>query len=97
MLQRTLANDAADCRLWADEFDGRPERAILLRLSSEFLILAAKNGEQSIDQSDVPYFAQRATQEITAAVKAKHPKARLAHLKMAQHYEALSQRIQSMS
>jgi hypothetical protein len=94
MYQRTLADDAADCRQWADEFDGQPERAILLRLSSEFLILAAKNGEHSIDPGDVPYFAQRATQEITAAVKAKHPKARLAHLKMAQHYEALSQSMQ---
>ncbi len=91
MSQDALANEAADCRFWAEEFAGRPEHALLLRLANEFENLAElATPPISIQESDWPYFAQRASQEITAAVKAKHPNARLAHLKMAQRYEALT-------
>jgi hypothetical protein len=91
MYQRSLADDAADCRLWAQEFEGLPEKAILLRLSSEFEALAEEPEPLSAEAGDFPYFAHRASQEVAAAVSAKHPKARLVHLKLAQRYEALSQ------
>ncbi len=93
MPQRTWKDDAEDCRLWAMEFRERPEQALLLRLASEFENLAkVTTATSSIHEDDLPYFASRASQEITAAVRARHPKARLAHLAMAQRYELMSHR-----
>jgi hypothetical protein len=91
MSQRTMAHEAADCRFWAQEFAGRPEQNFLLRLAIEFELLAEKAvAPINMHDHDQSYFARRASQEVTAAVKAKHPKARLAHLKMAQSYEAMT-------
>ncbi len=91
MSQRTLTNEAADCRSWAHEFEGRPEKAFLLKLASEFENLArAATQSLGVQENDRLYFAQRASQEVTAAVQAKHPIARLAHLRMAQRYDALT-------
>jgi hypothetical protein len=78
------------------EFAERPEASLLLRLASEFDRLALeKDRPLGFTADDSRYFAQRAAQEVTAAVKAGHPKARLAHLKIAQRYEALSQAIRA--
>ena len=94
MSQRSLADDATVCLLLADEFEGRPEEALLLRLASEFQALAnGPNPTCRIREGDLPYFALRASQEVTAAVKAEHPNARIAHLKMAQHYNAMWNRV----
>jgi two-component sensor histidine kinase len=38
-------------------------------------------------QSDLSYFRRRASEERTAALQARHPKARQAHLDMAERYE----------
>jgi hypothetical protein len=87
-----LANEASKCRSLALELEGRPEVPILLRLASEFNQLASRQERPSSDhEEDGRYFKQRAAQEVRAAVRAAHPKARLAHLKMAQSYEARSQ------
>jgi hypothetical protein len=87
-----LADEAANCRLLALELRDRPEVPILLRLASEFdRLVHNADGCGSVYEKDGRYFEQRAAQEIRAAVRAAHPKARLAHLKMAQSYEALSQ------
>ena len=89
-----LAGDASDCRSLAQEFRGRPETSLLLRLAREFDRLAiTKDWPLGFHENDGRYFARRAAQEVTAAVRAAHPKARLAHLKMAQRYEALSNEI----
>ena len=91
-----LAGEAADCRSLAQELAGRPEASLLLRLASEFDRLALeRDWPLGFHADDSRYFAQRASQEITAAVKARHPKARLAHLKIAQRYEHLSQVIEA--
>ena len=91
MSRNTLTEDAANCRSCAKESNGRPEKAFLLRLASEFenLADAATTTIQS-HQDDCCYFAQRASQETKAAVDAKHPIARLAHLIMARRYDDLS-------
>ena len=91
MSQRTYANEAANCRSWANECKGRHEQAFLLRVASEFENLAdVANARSNIHKDDWTNFAQRASQEITAAVRATHPRARLAHLRLAQHYETLT-------
>jgi hypothetical protein len=38
---------------------------------------------------DALYFERRASQELVAAEKAQHPRAREAHLEMARHYRDL--------
>lgn len=92
MSQISLAIEAADCRLLARELHGRPEEPVLLQLASEFDRLADLQEGAS---DEVTYCSARAAQEVSAAVKARHPKARLAHLTMAQRYEGRSQAIRS--
>jgi hypothetical protein len=90
MSQRTLENEAARCLYLAEKFGGRPEKAILLRIASEFQRLSdLDEPAPPVVEHDRPYFTERASQEISAAVQARHPKARLAHFRMAQHYEDL--------
>ena len=86
-----LEYEAANCRSMAYEFQGRPEEALLLRLADEFDRLAVeRDWPLGFNAMDLSYFAKRATQETTAAVRARSPKARLAHLSMAQRYARLS-------
>lgn len=80
MSQRKLSVEAEDCRSRANEFEGRPEKAFLLRLATEFDRL----------ENEQTYFARRASQEVTAAVHARHPNARRAHLTLARTYDARS-------
>lgn len=88
---RTLTDEAATCRMWAVEFKDGPEHEILLHLGSEFERLALAAGEPlPIVPADLAYFARRAAQAATAAHRAAHPKARLAHLKMAHRYRSLA-------
>ena len=92
MPSHDLAEEAWNCRSLALELRGRPEVPILLRLASEFDRLADHEKRQrSLHEEDRRYFDQRAAQEVTAAVRAANPKARLAHLTMARTYEALSE------
>ena len=92
MSQISLALEAADCRLLARELQGRPEERVLLQLASAFDELAdLKNGVED----ERSYCSHRAAQEVSAAVAARHPKARLAHLTMAQRYEGRSHAIGS--
>jgi hypothetical protein len=44
-------------------------------------------------ESDVNYFVRRAGEERVAAMKAAHPMARQAHLKMAARYDQLANAI----
>jgi hypothetical protein len=89
-----LASEASACRSLAKEFEGRPEAPFLLRLASEFDQLAAtREGPLGLDDEDGRYFSQRAAQEVTAAVRAVHPNARLAHLELARRYEQISQAV----
>lgn len=91
MPSHNLAAKASDSRSLALKLRGLPEVPVLPGLPSEFDRLAVgKERLLSSYEEDCPYFVQRAAQEVTAAVKAAHPKARLVHLKMAQRYEALS-------
>ena len=70
MFQRTLIDDAISCRVLASEFEGRQEEAFLHRLASEFQMLASPPiARFHIKEGDLPYFAQRASQEVTAAIK----------------------------
>lgn len=86
-----LAGEASNCRRLAQELHGRPEAPFLHRLASEFdRIAGTKDDAAGAHEDDGRYFAARAAQENTAAARAVHPKARLAHLRMAQRYEALS-------
>lgn len=86
-----LAIEAVDCRSLARELHGRPEEPILLRLAEEFDRVAVQRGSPvGYHESEIAYFAKRADQETAAAVGARHPSARLAHLQMAQRYEGLS-------
>lgn len=79
-----LADEASHCRSLALELRDRPEMPVLLRLASEFDRLAdSEKGRRSDHEEDGRYFDQRAAQEVRAAVRAAHPMARLAHLKMA--------------
>jgi TorA maturation chaperone TorD len=88
----SLPGEAAECWTLAQWFAGRPEEALLLRLAEEFERLAVQsNWPTGFDEDDGQHFARRARQECSAAVDAKHPSARLAHLKMAQRYERLAQ------
>jgi hypothetical protein len=75
----------------AHEFQGQPEETLLLRLADEFRSLAIQSEWPMTihDDDDLKYFAKRACEETTAAVEARHPEARLAHLKMAQRYDGL--------
>jgi hypothetical protein len=41
-------------------------------------------------EEDALYFERRATEELVAAAKAQHPRAREAHLKMARCYQDLA-------
>lgn len=92
MSHRNLLADAQECRLRADEYNGRPEKALLLRLAVEFDRLGSEAGETSVGfAEEQTYFARRAYQEFSAAVRALHPKARRAHLTLAQSYDAKSQ------
>lgn len=87
-----LASEASACRSLAKEFEGRPEAPLLLRLATEFDQLAVtREWPLGLDDEDGRYFSQRAAQEVTAAVKAVHPNARLAHLELARRYEQISQ------
>lgn len=86
-----LVGEASDCRFLVEEFRGRAEARLLRRLASEFERLAVeRDWPLGFHRDDSMYFARRAAQEVTAAVRAEHPKARLAHLKMAQRYDGLS-------
>ena len=90
----SLVGEASDCRSLVEEFRGRPEARLLRRLASEFERLAVeRDWPLGFHGDDGRYFAQRAAQEVTAAVQAEHPKARLAHLKMARRYDGLSRAI----
>ena len=40
-------------------------------------------------EEDAIYFERRAAQETIAAMKADHPRARAAHLRLARHYHDL--------
>jgi hypothetical protein len=96
MPRHELAGEAADCRSLARVLVGRPEALLLVRIACAFDQLAVERDPPSgFDAEDGRYFAQRAAQEVTAAVKAEHPKARLAHLKIAQRYEHLAQEIEA--
>ena len=89
-MTRTYHDEAAECRRYAEEVEGAPDRALLLRLAVEFDRLADLAGTAPARVEDPAYYATRASQEVTAAVKAKHPQARLAHLAMARRYDALA-------
>ena len=66
----------------------------MLRLAREFDRLAIlKDWRLGSGANDGRYFARRAAQDVTAAVRAAQATARLAHLKMAQGYDALSNEI----
>ena len=80
MPQRKLSVEAEECRSRANEYEGRPEKAFLLRLAIEFDRL----------EDEQTYFARRASQEVSAAVLARHPNARRAHLTLARNYDARS-------
>ena len=80
MSQRKLSVEAEECRSWANDYKGRPEKAFLLRLATEFERL----------EHEQTYFARRASQEVSAAVHARHPNARRAHLTLARSYDARS-------
>jgi hypothetical protein len=86
VVQRTFAQEADYCRGLAEEVDGQADKAFLHRIAGEFDRLA-----DIYSHSDQHYYAARAAQEVSAAVKAQHPKARLAHLMMARRYDALLQ------
>ncbi|MCW3796520.1 hypothetical protein OMW55_01675 [Sphingomonas sp. BN140010] len=88
MVQRTFSDEADDCRRFADEVECAADKAFLHRIAGEFDRLA----ETVRYEDDPAYYAARAAQEVSAAVKAQHPRARLAHLLMAQRYEGLVQR-----
>jgi hypothetical protein len=89
-----LASEASACRSLAKEFEGRPEAPLLLRLATEFDQLAVtREWPLGLGDEDGRYFSQRAAQEVTAAVKAVHPNARLAHLELARRYEQISQAV----
>lgn len=91
-----LPSEAAECWTLTQWFAGRPEEALLLRLEDEFDGLAVQSHwPTGFDESDGQHFAWRARQESLAANEAEHPKARLAHLRMAQRYERLSQGIKA--
>ena len=92
MVQRTFSDDAEQCRRFADEVEGAPDKAFLLRIAGEFDRLADGERGWAERAEDPAYYAARASQEVSAAVKARHPQARLAHLVMAQRYDALAQR-----
>ncbi|RST31495.1 hypothetical protein HMF7854_12090 [Sphingomonas ginkgonis] len=85
MAKHSYSDDAEDCRRFAEEVGGEADKAMLHRIAREFERLA-----EEVRHADRPYYVARATQEVTAAVKAVHPQARLAHLTMARHYEALT-------
>jgi len=88
----SLSFEATDCRLLAREFFGLPEEVLLRRIAQEFDRLAAHSDlPAALEEEDVAYFGERAHQEMRAAVRAKNAKARLAHLKLAQRYDRLSQ------
>jgi len=92
MVERTYFDEAEHCRRSAMEVERAAEKAILLRLASEFDRLAQTDADVDDEWAEDPsYYAARAAQEISAAVKARHPQARLAHLVMAQRYDALAQ------
>jgi len=57
------------------------DKAFLHRIAGEFDRLA-----EMTRCEDPSYYAARAAQEVSAAVKVQHSRARLAHLIMAQHY-----------
>ncbi|WP_294173718.1 hypothetical protein [uncultured Sphingomonas sp.] len=91
MFERTLADEANECRTWAEEFQGTPEQPFFQRLADEFDRLAfirLEPGSYSAD--DASYYARRAAQEMLAGRKAHHPKARAAHLAIAAHYRRVS-------
>jgi hypothetical protein len=89
-----LAIEASACRSLAEDFEGQPEAPFLLRLASEFDQLAAsRDWPLGCHDEDGRYYSQRATQEVTAAVRAVHPNARLAHLELARRYEQISQAV----
>jgi hypothetical protein len=90
MEQRSFASDVTACRGLMDEVQDPAEKNLLLRIACEFERLD-RIAECETSAAEQPfYYAQRAAQEVTAAVKAQHPKARLAHLSMAQRYDCLA-------
>lgn len=96
MFERTLADEANDCRTWADELDGTPEQPFLRRLADEFDRLAFIRVEpDAFSADDARYYARRAAEELHAGSKALHPNARAAHLAIAEHYRRVSQSISS--
>jgi len=86
MVQRTLSNEAEHCRRFADEVMPEADKAFLLRIAGEFDRLA-----DLARRDDPSYYATRAAQEVSAAVGAQHPRARMAHLVLARRYDALAQ------
>lgn len=90
MEQRSFASDVAVCRGLMDEVQDRAEKNLLHRIACEFERLDRITECEKSAAEQPLFYAQRAAQEVTAAVKAQHPKARLAHLNMAQRYDCLA-------
>ena len=90
MPQRKLSVEADECRSRANDFEGRPEKAFLLRLALEFDRLDEMGVQPSAFEDEGTYFARRASEEVSAAVQARHPNARGAHLTLARNYDARS-------
>ena len=57
MFQSSAAAEAADCLSLADEFEGRPERTLLLRLAEAFQSLAdvPDTGPEVDDRAYLPF------------------------------------------
>lgn len=83
--------EAAECRMLAQEFSGKAEGPVLQSIAAEFDRLAAHDLANYAE--DQCYYLKRAQDETMAAVAAKHPRARMAHLSMARRYDALSRAV----
>lgn len=88
MAQRNFAEEANECRRLISDVEARAEKVLLHRIASEFDQLAGLRAS-----ADPSYYAARAAEEVSAAVRARHPNARLAHLTMARRYDALAQEV----
>lgn len=80
MGQRTMLKEAARCRPLAKPIGEEAQRALLQKM--------VNSSEAVRDERD--YLTLRARQEVSAALQASHPIARVAHLTLAQLYEKRS-------
>ena len=90
MERRSFASDVAACRGLMAEVQDPAEKNLLHRIACEFERFDRITECEKSAAEQPFYYARRAAQEVTAAVKAQHPKARLAHLSMAQRYDCLA-------